>query len=384
MNIDWQKWLQHEWLGHWMVQVGMIVLLVAVLDFIVRIVLRRIHAKVENTSNPWDDAIVTALRAPLLLFLWGLGLSFAIDRLPTALAGFELPEALLASSREVIIIIVVFWFVLRLVARVEANVLTRARAGLTKIDEITVMGLGRLARITALVTGLLVLLESFGVSISGLLAAGGIGGIAIGLAARDMLANFFGGLTLFLDRPFKVGDWIASPDREIEGDVEEIGWRQTVVRRFDKRPIYVPNSVFTNIVVINPQRMPHRRIYETIGIRYDDFDCIEAILQDVRDMLHAHDDITNDQRQMVFFTSYGASSLDFIVYCFCVTREWGEYLRVQEDVLLRIGRIIAEHGAEIAYPTRTLKMDALEPREMGLESPSEQPAANTHNPAGNG
>ena len=371
MNIDWQQWLQQGWLGHWMVQVGMIVLLVAVLDFIVRIVLGRVHAKVQYTPNPWDDAIVTALRAPLLLFLWGLGLSFAIDRLPTALAGFELPAALLASSREVIIIIVVFWFVLRLVARVEANVLTRARAGLTKIDEITVMGLGRLARITALVTGLLVLLESVGVSISGLLAAGGIGGIAIGLAARDMLANFFGGLTIFLDRPFKVGDWIASPDREIEGDVEEIGWRQTVVRRFDKRPIYVPNSVFTNIVVINPQRMPHRRIYETIGIRYDDFDCIEAILQDVRDMLHAHDDITNDQRQMVFFTSYGASSLDFIVYCFCVTREWGEYLRVQEDVLLRIGRIIAEHGAEIAYPTRTLKMDAPEPRTMGLGSSAE-------------
>ena len=384
MNFDWQNWLQQDWLGHWVVQVFLIVLLVALLDFIIRLLLRRLLAKAAASTNHWDDALVHAVRAPLLLLLWGIGISLAVEQLPGALAGFELSDGLLNAMREVVVIIVVFWFLLRLVGRVEANVLSRAKSGEGKIDEITVMGLGRLARITVLVTGVLVLLEAIGVSVSGLLAAGGIGGIAIGLAARDMLANFFGGLTLFLDRPFKVGDWIASPDREIEGDVEEIGWRQTVIRRFDKRPIYVPNSIFTNIVVINPQRMHNRRIYETIGIRYDDFDAIGGILQDIRDMLQAHEDIASEMRQMVYFTRYGASSLDIMLYCFCVTRDWAEYLRVQEDVLLKVGRIIAEHGAEIAFPTRTLKMDASEPRKMGLESPSEQPAANTQNPAGNG
>ena len=89
-------------------------------------------------------------------------------------------------------------------------------------------------------------------------------------AAKDLLANFFGGLTIYLDRPFAVGDWIRSPDREIEGTVERIGWRLTLIRTFDKRPLYIPNAVFTTIAVENPSRMHNRRIYETIGIRYDD------------------------------------------------------------------------------------------------------------------
>ena len=90
-------------------------------------------------------------------------------------------------------------------------------------------------------------MQTLGFSVSGVMAFGGIGGIAIGFAAKDLLANFFGALTIYLDRPFSEGDWIRSPDREIEGIVENIGWRLTVIRSFDKRPIYVPNSVFASI-----------------------------------------------------------------------------------------------------------------------------------------
>ena len=118
------------------------------------------------------------------------------------------------------------------------------------------------------------ILQSLGVSVSGLLAFGGIGGIAVGFAARDLLANFLGGLSIYLDRPFTVGDWIRSPDREIEGTVEEIGWRMTRIRTFDQRPLYVPNSIFASVALENPSRMNNRRIYETLGIRYEDAACI--------------------------------------------------------------------------------------------------------------
>ena len=113
-------------------------------------------------------------------------------------------------------------------------------------------------------------MQLFDYSVSGLLAFGGIGGIAVGFAAKDLLANFFGGLMIYLDRPFSVGDWIRSPDKEIEGTVEDIGWRLTRIRTFDKRPLYIPNSIFASISVENPSRMSNRRIYEKIGIRYDD------------------------------------------------------------------------------------------------------------------
>ena len=138
--------------------------------------------------------------------------------------------------------------------------------------------MARLLRLSVLITAGLVILQTLGISVTGVVAFGGIGGIAIGFAAQDLLANFFGGLIVYLDRPFSVGDWIRSPDREIEGTVEDIGWRVTVIRTFDKRPLYIPNSIFTTISVENPSRMLNRRIYETIGLRYRDSGKVREII----------------------------------------------------------------------------------------------------------
>jgi len=197
-------------------------------------------------------------------------------------------------------------------------------------------------------------LQTLGYSISGVLAFGGIGGIAIGFAARDLLANFFGGLTIYMDRPFDVGDWIRSPDREIEGSVEKIGWRLTTIRTFDKRPLYIPNSVFTNIAVENPQRMTNRRIKETIGIRYDDASKMREIISDVKKMLQEHDDIDNNQTLIVNFNEFAASSLNFFIYTFTKTVNWIEFHKVKQDVMLKVIDIIESHGAECAFPTTTM------------------------------
>ncbi|MFP6835411.1 MAG: mechanosensitive ion channel domain-containing protein, partial [Pseudomonadales bacterium] len=169
------------------------------------------------------------------------------------------------------------------------------------MDQTTAAAVGKLLRAAVIITGVLMVLQGLGFSVSGVLAFGGIGGIAIGFAARDMLANFFGALMIFLDRPFSVGDWIRSPDREIEGTVEEIGWRLTRIRTFEQRPLYVPNSVFTSLAVENPSRMLNRRIYETIGIRYDDVSVLGKIIVDVTSMLKAHPAIDLSRTLMVNF-----------------------------------------------------------------------------------
>ena len=129
------------------------------------------------------------------------------------------------------------------------------------------------------------LLQAFGFSISGVLALGGVGGIAIGFAARSLLANFFGALMIFLDRPFSVGDWIRSPDRDLEGTVESIGWRVTQIRTFDQRPLYVPNSVFTEVSVENPSRMNNRRITRPLVFVTSDLSQMPGIVDDVNNML---------------------------------------------------------------------------------------------------
>jgi MscS family membrane protein len=212
-----------------------------------------------------------------------------------------------------------------------------------------------------MITASLVALQTLGFSISGVLAFGGVGGIAVGFAAKDLLANFFGGLMVYLDRPFSVGDWIRSPDRNIEGTVEEIGWRLTMIRTFDKRPLYVPNATFTSIAVENPSRMLNRRIYETIGIRYDDADKMEGIVREVEQMLRDHPEIDTNQTLMVNFNKFAASSLDFFIYTFTRTTVWTEYHKIKQDVLLKINAIITKHGAEIAFPTSTIHLANSEP-----------------------
>ena len=198
------------------------------------------------------------------------------------------------------------------------------------------------------------ILQTLGFSISGVLAMGGIGGIAVGFAAKDLLANFFGGLLIYLDRPFSIGDWIRSPDRNIEGVVEKIGWRVTVIRNFESQPMYVPNSVFTNVVVENPSRMANRRLFETIGLRYRDLESMQKIVSEVKELLASHEDIENEKIMMVNFNAFNDSSVDFFFYCFTRTSDWVEYHRVKQKVMLSVAEIIENNGAEIAFPTTTL------------------------------
>ncbi|MBD3648044.1 MAG: mechanosensitive ion channel family protein, partial [Pseudomonadales bacterium] len=177
-----------------------------------------------------------------------------------------------------------------------------------------------------------------------------------------LLANFFVSRMFYLDRPFAIGDWIRSPDRNIEGTVEEIGWRLSVIRTFDQRPLYIPNSVFNTIAVENPSRMHNRRIYETIGVRYNDANKVKDIVSDVKQMLEKHPDIDQEKTLIVNFNSFGASSLDFFIYTFTKTTNWVEYHAVKERVLLEVLEIIDSHGAEVAFPTSTIHIASGEPQ----------------------
>jgi MscS family membrane protein len=223
-----------------------------------------------------------------------------------------------------------------------------------QVDKHTAEALSKLVRLTVIITAGLVILQELGFSIAGILAMGGIGGIAVGFASKDLLANFFGGLIIYLDRPFSIGDWIRSPDRGIEGTVEEIGWRITKIRNFESRPIYVPNSVFTNIIVENPSRMENRRIYETFGLRYSDLESMNKIVTEVKSMLIAHEEIDSDRTLIINFNEFSDSSVDFMVYTFTKTTEWVKYHQVKQEVMLKIADIIESNDAEIAFPTSTL------------------------------
>ncbi len=354
MNLEYLTSLLLDWKGEhgWIVQVFGVVLVTLIAGALVRRVLQRLAHKTRATSNMLDDVLFESLVGPTRGLIWIIGVAFAahIVGRQTDAAIFDAVD----TMRDIGIIAMIMWFALRFVGQYQARYIERRQAAGEQVDRSFVEALGKLFRASIVITSALVVLQTMGINIAGLLAFGGVGGIAVGLAARDMMANFFGGLTIYLDRPFAVGDWIRSPDKEIEGTVEEVGWRRTVIRTFDKRPLYVPNAVFTTISVENPSRMTHRRIFEQVGVRYDDVAVVPKILEDIRAYLKENPDIDETQTLMVNFDKFGASSMDFFVYTFTHTRVWTEYHMVKEQVLLKISEIIAGHGAEVAFPTTTV------------------------------
>lgn len=348
-------WVQTKLAANlWVTQVFIVVVGVLVVNFLQKRLLSRLIDRLRPSPKTWDDAFVEALQKPLSVFVWIVGIAFAaqIVQSRTGAVIFEAVEPV----RDIGVITTLTWFLIRLVHRVEANIIRKGERSEKSYDRTTVDVIGKILRMSLIITAALVTMQTLGYSISGILAFGGIGGIAVGFAAKDLLANFFGGLMIYLDRPFAIGDWIRSPDKEIEGTVEEIGWRLTVIRTFDKRPLYVPNSVFTNVSVENPSRMQNRRIYETIGIRYQDFARMGVIVSDVKAMLQQHPEIDTGKTLIVNFNTFASSSLDFFVYTFTKTTDWIQFHEIKQDVLLKIGEIIESHGAEIAFPTSTVHL----------------------------
>lgn len=339
----------------WLPRAFMVIVATAVLNLVSHYLLRHAAKVTGATENLWDDALIHAARRPLPILIWIVGIAFAAEIVHkhTGDTIFEF----VPHARNVGAILCFAWFLLRLSAAASHAIIARHAALGEPVDHTTVDAIGKLVRVSVIVAAILVAMQTLGFSVSGVLAFGGIGGIAVGFAAKDILANFFGGLTVYLDRPFAVGDWIRSPDKEIEGTVEYIGWRHTRVRAFNKNPIYVPNALFTNIVVENPSRMTNRRIKETIGIRYEDMGKMAAIVSDVKTMLRSHPEIDTEKTLIVNFNEFADSSLNFFIYTFTKTTEWVHYHEIKQDILLRVAGIIEQHGAEIAFPTRTLHIE---------------------------
>lgn len=351
----------------WLATAVALVMLTLLASQVVRVLLRHAGRWAQRSATHWDEALVSAARVPSQAAIWIVSMGWMARLMQP-----HWPDTdLLTTTRQlhdIGLVLCVAWFLWKFVVLVTASAESRSVAKGEAFDATTFDALSKLARLVVFVVTVITIAQTLGFKIGGLLALGGVGGLAVGLAAKDLLANFFGGLTIYLDRPFSVGDWIRSPDKSIEGTVEYISWRHTRIRAFNKNPIYVPNAVFTSIVVENPSRMSHRRLKETLGLRYDDFDQVAKVVADIKTMLLNHEGIDTTQTLIVNFNAFGASSLDIMIYGFTKTRVWVEFHEIKQDVLLKIGQIVASHGAEIALPTQTLHVAA--PPAIALGAPT--------------
>ena len=384
MNWDWNQLLQWPTVETptdiWLTQLFIIVLCTVSVNFILMRFIDVLDRLINKTETLWDDALLEAARIPLRLVFWVIGLSISVELLQAVTEQANELFDLAPKVRQIAFIIIIAMFLNRFISYTEKNLIDPSRMR-KPMDQSTAAAVAKLLRVSVIITSLLIILQTMGYSVSGVLAFGGIGGMAVAFAAKDLLANFFGGMMVYLDKPFRIGDWVRSPDRSIEGTVEHIGWRLTCIRTFDQRPLYIPNAMFTTVVLENPSRMFNRRINEKIGIRYDDWQKMPGIVAEVKQMLIDHEELETDSRTLIVnFDSYGASHLEFFIYTFTKTTQWVRYHEIKQDVLMKIMAIVNEHGAEFAFPTRTLHLVSHNDDHpaTGLENDNTEDAQHVH------
>lgn len=333
----------------------LILLTTAVLNYFEKRLFETTQQQLEKKGPLYSDALLVAIHKPLRALIWVNGFAL-IGKLITLKALF-LQWNWIAVFRDSSAIILFTWFLLRLTNQLEKKHLQKEQLHTDLLDRTTIQAIAQIVRVIIVLIALLIICKYFfEMPLTGLWAMGGAGSFVIGWAAKDLLANFFGALMIFLDRPFSIGDWIRSPDRQIEGSIEYIGWRLTQIRTFDKRLLYIPNSIFATICIENATQMHCWRLRETVGIRYQDCSKLELITEDIRKMLKAHPHVNTNQIFAANLISLGAYSLDILVYCFTDTRSWVTFLGIKQEIMLAVANIIQSHGAEIAFPTQTIEL----------------------------
>ena len=239
-----------------------LLVLAVIVQIVLSFVLKQITKHSGSTKTQIDDHLIRAISAPLKVLIWYGWLYFSLRGLTSEIQSL----GQIVSYISITPVFILTWGILRLISSVE-NFMLESEGS---FDKDSVRLFARLMKILFVFAIILGVAQFYGYAISSILTLGGVGGIVVGFAAKDMLANVFGGLMIQMDKPFSTGDWIRTSDRSIEGVVEKIGWRMTRIRTFSKNPVYVPNGIFATIPIETPSRMTNRQVYEVIGIRYDD------------------------------------------------------------------------------------------------------------------
>jgi len=337
--------------GRYALAFGILLLALILKKVLAHVFTHIIFPFVEKTESRYDDLFLLGLRKPAELLIVIIGLFIGVQVLQLPVEPVDVRRFAYALLK-MLVTFDVAWIAFNMVTLLEAYLGQWVSRTESTLDDHLLPFVRKSLRVFIVFLAALMAIQNLGYSISGLLASLGIGGLAVALAAKDTLSNVFGSIMIILDRPFHIGDWVKAGD--IEGTVEEVGFRSTKIRTFAKTLISVPNSTLTNMAIDNFSRMPKRRIKLNVGVTYETTpeQMREAVAR-IRTMLTEHPAV-DQEFFLVNFTDFGASSLDIMVYCFTRTTVWGEYLEAREDVCLKIMDILEGLKLEFAFPSRSI------------------------------
>ncbi len=339
--------------------IGVILSTIAIREYAAKKVMNILAGFAAKTEVTWDDEVIESLRPPLSLFILLVGVWTAarILHLPEKPFHFHHAADLVA---QISIALIIAWTAMRLINIMESELKKKSMNPEYWMDThlVPVLSIGLKL---AFGIGIFVdIAQTLGYSVSALVASLGIGGVAVALAAKDTLANFFGSITVMVDKPFRIGDWVKGDN--FDGVVEEIGFRSTRIRTSEKTVKVVPNDKIASMIVENMDRRKDkginmRRVNFTLGLEYKaTAEQMENAVNTLRELLGANNNISEEGR-MVFFSDFGESSLNLLISYFIKTTDYQEYLRIRQDVNLAMMRALERLGLAVALPTRTLRIE---------------------------
>jgi len=325
--------------------------LAGVFCFVLRIFYQKTARCSDKSKHFLNTVLLEAIYRPLLIFAAVIGTTYAlqwfcVDWKLESIDRFHF-------LRNLFFIGFFAWFSWN-AAFLYAQAFLKRNIENRKIDSTLIYALNHIARIIIVIVTAISLFQLFGLSIAGVLAFGGMGGIVIGFASKDLLANVFGSLMLFLDRPFVIGDQIVIPNLPVEGEVKDIGWRVCRVLTPNGYPVYIPNALFSNLLIENRSRANYRRFYCSISLRYQDLEKLPTILKDIRLLLSKNPAIDKTRAVNVNLRELANTSLNISVEAYTAITNDSDFLAMQQTLYLALLDCVHYHGAQWAFPSYSI------------------------------
>ena len=336
-------------------------IIIGIIIFLIFYVLRRLFARfvisklskiVNKTSNKIDNTVVEVIEGPLKFLPIVLGFFIATSYIELSIEVQNFVDLL----NRTLITIFIFWLLHQLVIPF-SYIIKNFEDKISKpLVNWTLKGL----EIIIIVLGIVAVLELWGIKVGPVIAGLGLFGVAVALGAQDLFKNLISGIMILMEKRFTIGDVILVSN-EVEGVVEQIGFRSTLVRRFDSTPVMIPNYKFAEQSVTNYSRRHHRRIRWLIGFEYKtSIDQLKKIRDSITKLIEDNEDFAKNENSSFFIRidSFSDSSIDMLVQAFTVTNDWSEFLRIKEELAVSIKEIVESNDAGFAFPSQSLYVES--------------------------
>jgi len=332
-----------------LIGLGIFLIFLLFRGLISKVIIGRLKKIAKRTTNKLDDTFVQAMEGPARFFPIVIGFfiaSYYLEFSPES-------QSFIDNVNKSLITILIFWLIHQLIQPV-----TYLLGGLEKVLTKELIGwIVKALKILIFILGAAAVLELWGIKIGPIIAGLGLVGVAVALGAQDLFKNLISGILVLVEKRFKVGDWIIV-ENIIEGIVERIGFRSTVVRKFDKSLAIIPNFQFAENAVINVSATTNWIISWVITLQYNTtVEQLKKVRDEIEKYITTHKDYKTSLGYAVRVDKFSDSSIDMYIRCFTVTDDWDEWLKVKERLAIEIKQIVEKNNASFAFPSQSIYVE---------------------------